>query len=528
MRRALVSVSAAVVLWLGLWSCSLAGDLAGHSDWALCLKAPSRDCILDEALMRALLVGPAASQELGDIAGMQAAAGHLELAQRIAQSIPGEQRARVIALGAIVRAQLGRGEAGDAEQTLAQAHRVADAMQDRLTRAEALLSIGQVEADAGMAAAASRTFSDSVAQADAVEIRADSTCLLMTAPEDRLDSLYRVVAEYLAKAGDIGGSVRVARSIIYKPHLRSEALRVIGEIAAHDGRPGDAAAMLREAVDAARATPPQWPSCPKMNFGVSPDYAVDLLDEIAQARIGAPDDVNATLDLALHVIPEIKDDAVWKAEVPRSLALSAIAETQWKVGLASQAGATFQRAAQTASEIANPVHHAMALTRMARARYDDSHAPAGTSTFNNAVGLAEALEKPAERAVQLLNVAEAEVQLGLDAGSVLGESLAATRAIPEQPRRVHLLNRIARAQDNTGHQQGGLSIYAEALDALEATDDPGKRRSSLFQIIRAWPGQPQDTRLVSASAPRLLRIVDATAEKQSAAALVIIAKAMPQ
>jgi tetratricopeptide (TPR) repeat protein len=257
---------------------------------------------------------------------------------------------------------------------------------------------------------------------------------------------------------------------------------------------------------------------------------VDLLGETAQAqaRIGAPEDANATLDLALQAISDIKDNAVGKAAVSRSLALSAVAATQRKVGLASQAEVTFQRAAQAASEIANPVDHAMALTRLARARYDDGHAPAGMGTFNEAVGLAAALEKPGERARGLLNVAEAEVRLGLEASPVLDEALAATRAIPEQTARVSLLNRIARAQVDTGRLQDGLSTYSEALDALEATDNPMQRRSSMFMIIRAWPGQPQDTRLVAASAPRLLRIIDSTAEKQTAAALIMIAKAMPQ
>jgi hypothetical protein len=299
MRRVLVSIAEFVILWLGPFSFGLADGLAGSSDWPTCLNAPSRACILDEALMRALLVGPAASRELGEVAELQAVAGNLELAQRIAQSMPPEQRARVIALGAIVRAQLGSGDAGGAEQTLMQAHRVADAMQDRLTRAEALLSIGQAEADAGMAAEVTRTLSDSVTQAEGVEIRAAPACLLMSAPEDRLDGLYRVAAEQLAKAGDIPGSIRVARLIFHKPHVRTEALQTIGEIAARDGRQSEAAAILRDAVEAARAsqTPSQhWPSCPQMNFGpASPDFCVELLGKIAEAqgRIGAAEDAIA-------------------------------------------------------------------------------------------------------------------------------------------------------------------------------------------------------------------------------------------
>src|SRR3954453_11777342 len=132
MRRILVSIIGCVVIWLGLCSFGVGSGLAGNSDWSSCLNAPSRACILDEALIRALLIGPAASRELGDIAELQAVAGNLELARRIAQSIPPDQRARFTALAAVVRAQVTRGEAREAEQTLIQAHRLADAMQDRL------------------------------------------------------------------------------------------------------------------------------------------------------------------------------------------------------------------------------------------------------------------------------------------------------------------------------------------------------------------------------------------------------------
>jgi len=79
-----------------------------------------------------------------------------------------------------------------------------------------------------------------------------------------------------------------------------------------------------------------------------------------------------------------------------------------------------------------------------------------------------------------------------------------------------------------GRFRGEQQIYAEALDALEATDNPGQRRSLLFTVIRGWPGQQQDARLVADSAPRLLRINDAIDDKQNAAVLILIAKALPQ
>src|SRR3954465_15868759 len=105
--------------------------------------------------------------------------------------------------------------------------------------------------------------------------------------------------------------------------------------------------------------------------------------------------------------------------------------------------------------------------------------------------------------------------------------LGVTRSIPEQSGRANLLNRIARAQESAGHLQEGSSAYSEALDAVEATDKPGQRRSLLFMLLRGWPGQPLDTRFVADSTARLLRINDAIGDKH-AAALIVIAKALPQ
>src|ERR1700719_4870410 len=89
MRRIISSV---VFLVLGLVFCSMsrAQGPAPNTSWETCLKAPTRGCILDEALVHTLAVEPYENRAagLGTIAEAQAAAGNVGVALRIAQLIP--------------------------------------------------------------------------------------------------------------------------------------------------------------------------------------------------------------------------------------------------------------------------------------------------------------------------------------------------------------------------------------------------------------------------------------------------------
>src|SRR5712691_2566194 len=84
MRRAISGV-AFVVLVLGCCP-SMAQGPAANTSWDTCLKAPTRACLLDEALVHALSAEPSPSRaiQLGNIAEAQAAAGNVQAAMRIA------------------------------------------------------------------------------------------------------------------------------------------------------------------------------------------------------------------------------------------------------------------------------------------------------------------------------------------------------------------------------------------------------------------------------------------------------------
>src|SRR5262245_35902628 len=70
MRRAIISGLAFVVLALMCCPVSVAQGPTADTSWETCLAAPTRACILDEALIRAFSLGPAASgaTQLGNIA----------------------------------------------------------------------------------------------------------------------------------------------------------------------------------------------------------------------------------------------------------------------------------------------------------------------------------------------------------------------------------------------------------------------------------------------------------------------------
>jgi hypothetical protein len=81
MRRTIEQGIAGVILALAYCSNSLAQGT--DADWDRYLQAPTRACVLDEALIRALLAGPGAPYQLDQIAEAQASAGNFETALRI-------------------------------------------------------------------------------------------------------------------------------------------------------------------------------------------------------------------------------------------------------------------------------------------------------------------------------------------------------------------------------------------------------------------------------------------------------------
>jgi hypothetical protein len=191
MRRIISGIVVAVVGLL-FRSMSVAQEPPPSMSWDACLKAPTRACILDEALVHALAIEPSQktldgtfvrSTQLAKIAEAQAAAGNVQAALRIAQS-------RVIAWRSIAGAQARLGMESEAKETFTQTHQLADALADQLSRAEVLYSLAQGEAEARLAAEATNAFEESLKLAETVaatpEVLASSPCMSSASAETRL------------------------------------------------------------------------------------------------------------------------------------------------------------------------------------------------------------------------------------------------------------------------------------------------------------------------------------------------------
>jgi tetratricopeptide (TPR) repeat protein len=176
MRRAFGFVLC-TVLAFSASPASIAQELAANPGWETCLQAPTRACILDEALVHSLAIEPSEKDfngmfvrttQLVQIAQAQGSAGNVQTALRLAQLIPSDQASRVTALGLIAAAQARLGMASEAKETFTQARQFADALADQLSHAEVLHSLAQGEAEAGMAAEATNTFEESLKLAESV------------------------------------------------------------------------------------------------------------------------------------------------------------------------------------------------------------------------------------------------------------------------------------------------------------------------------------------------------------------------
>src|SRR5436190_23881492 len=117
-----------------------------------------------------------------------------------------------------------------------QGRQIADALEDQLSRAEALKSVAQAQAEAGMAPEASSTFEASLKIAEALEIPARSPCVVAPQAEARVGVLLKTFAERQATAGDIPHSLHIARLIKYHPEMRVGALLTVAEMQGQRGQ----------------------------------------------------------------------------------------------------------------------------------------------------------------------------------------------------------------------------------------------------------------------------------------------------
>jgi tetratricopeptide (TPR) repeat protein len=220
-----------------------------------CVAAPTRACVLDEALIRVRAIEPAEARagQLAKIADAYADAGNIQAALQVVQSMPADPAERLDALHAIAGAQARAGRASEAKETFIAARELAESIVDQLRRAEALQSLAKAQAEAGMATEAASAVARSVALARTLETRTLEIRALSQCAQTRIDGLLKASAELYVGVGNISDALGAARAIKYDHVLRAQALEAIAEAQARSGSSAQIRAILKEALEAVHA-----------------------------------------------------------------------------------------------------------------------------------------------------------------------------------------------------------------------------------------------------------------------------------
>jgi tetratricopeptide (TPR) repeat protein len=483
------------------------GRAKDRVDWETCMAAPTRACVLDEALIAAR-AEPfqedaydlyKIAEALGEIAKAQAASGNLQVALQIAHSIPfgkeilpGEERPRITALLAIADAQSRRGLVSDAKETLSQARRRACALRDRLERAEALLFVGEGESEAGMVTDAKATFQETqrlVEESLDIPITLESRNTF-----HRAEALLTCLAHWQATAGAIADSLRAARAIRYNIAGRAEAQSTVAMAQAKAGLRADAATTIKEALDAIDT----WESW----ADVAEDRALDHALSADSAKFNA----------GLHGRRWIE-------------ALSWVARAQHAAGFTTASAATFERAMQSAAEIDHTGHRSTMFSRLGRVRYQDGRIAEATRAFDAALSAARSSKSSRWRTAQLMHVLMERLRAGFaaDADAILTEIRDAMLQTVEESRPPYVWwLEIAWVQERMGRREEALATYRQALDAANAGSD----KSQFTDLI--WPGGLLQPRWLAESAPLVARMAYAIEDPlRRSSVLLALAQALP-
>ena len=525
-------------------------------DWGTCVKAPTRSCVLGEALAAASAPENPSSGQLLRIAQAYVRAGNIDITFQIIPLIRGDGVARASALRSIASAEARSGRIDRARDLFAQALLLAESIESPLARAETTLSIAGDEEEAGFTAEAGSLFAATREIAQTIEIKPAATreiaegieikpasgrsCFIMPSPEDRLDSVFGGLARHEAKVGDLKQALELARHIQYGPRARVAALQVIAEIMAGAGRSDDARNILDEARDIAGPTaswPDRHPSCPSMHFG-SPDasYYVYSLCNVAkaQAKLGLADAAAVSLNAASRLVGDITDGSLSKphdvAIAPTAtsrlaanfidgslsktheaaIALTEIAEAESEAGLAARAREDLDRAMKAADGAG-----LFTLMRLGRALVLAGRSGDAQRLSESALTMARSREAPLERAKGLLLLVEMKDEAGLSHDrELLLETQEAVRLVGSWGERAVSLARLAQAWLRAGEMRQAVTIFEEALASLEAMDDRQWTSNLLQQVIHGIPvpGRPatqSDPRLAAAAAPHIMKIIQA-------------------
>jgi tetratricopeptide (TPR) repeat protein len=162
-----------------------ASDLSGRS-WEDCLKAPDRDCVLNEAMNQVYLLDRTDRRAalVAVVSETLAKAGEIDQATQLSTQIPDRLLARIAVEREIAVAQARALHHKEAEAAFDRALQLAYGSKDALERAEALYSIADSQANAGMKSAADLTFDQALDRACPLNNRQD---YLLSRREDSSD-----------------------------------------------------------------------------------------------------------------------------------------------------------------------------------------------------------------------------------------------------------------------------------------------------------------------------------------------------
>jgi len=527
MRRPTI-VMAVLLALLGI-SPAVAVEASGQS-WDDCLKAPDRDCVLNEATDLLYLMDHTERRAAvtGSIAETRAKAGEIGKAAQLAQQLPERALIRITALREIAAAQARAARRDEAQATFAAALQLAFGWKDPLERGEVLYAIAVAQADATMKPAADITFDQALQAAQAVRIVGEKGRIVLPSPESRLARLLRSLAMHAAETGETTQALKIARSIPYDVATRVETLLAIADFQMRAGASPEAA--LDEALVVAHypgSNMAQWPSFRDsgiMMKGGSDN--VHLLCDIAraQARAGFKDDARATFDEALQTIVGALALPPSTTALPTASAnaLADISDAQREAGLTSAAHETLYRAAMAADATTPDSARAIALARVAEVR--SRAADPAPDYFARALAVARTLDDRVAASV-LAAIASAEARVGLrDAAA--GTFAEAIGLAHEDGRR---LRDVAAAQSRAGLVRESAATFEHAIAATMA--DTKRKPFDLPQLVRMIAHDGQGGALLAHSptlGQQLLKATETVTERLDRAELLsAIARALP-
>jgi tetratricopeptide (TPR) repeat protein len=531
MRRPPI-VLAVVFALLGV-SAGRAVETSGRS-WDDCLKAPDRDCVLNEAIDLAYLMDRTDRRAalIGSIAQTRAKAGEIDKAVALALQLPDRLLIRMTVLREIAAAQARAGRQKDAQAMFDAALQLAYGWKDALERGEVLYGIAAAQASAGMKAAAAISFDQALQAAEAVRIVGEKNRIVIPSPENKLARLLRPLAMHAADEGDIPRALQIARAIRYDVVTRVGTLLTLADVQMRAGTSPEA--VLDEALVAARdpgSNMAQWPSFRDSGIIMKGSSAnVRLLCDVgrAQARAGLMGDARASFDEALQTIIGAQSIAPSAGALVTSSAdaLADIADAQREAGLKNTAHETLYRAAMAADAITPDRARAVALARVAEMQ--SKAADAAPDNFARALAVARELDE-SERAWALQAIAGAEANAGLHDAAALIFAEAIALAPKNGNKNGRMFREIAGAQWRAGFIPEAAATFEQAFAATMA--DERRTPLDVGELIRRIAYNDRGSELVVASPAlgvRLLEAAETVTERLARAELLAaIARALP-